>query len=318
MSVWVVDDHEDYLPPAPPTYTLVLRGKRFTLSDSQLRADSPNWLTGHFKSNQRPKTLYEDRKPDVFAVVAEHLAGYEVFPVKGIVGMDEKEAARAVLVEAEFFKLKKLAAKAKEALSKGGSKPTMLWPLRATQKGQFLKFDKLQDFYTFRPGTPSPPDDVLLSKTPVPTVWRFRSLQIRLQPSVCFAPSSGEEGEARFQALFIDPLQFRNIKNLYGKEVFDVEYWDSATQQASVSIDGKKVSLEVFLQWATNPSPQLSKISALRPLSEIFHPELVPKGRLLVTLSVRSAVGYFTSQRMRLLHLDIHSEDQGYGHLLDL
>lgn len=117
------------------------------------------------------------------------------------------------------------------------------------------------------------------------------------------------------QALFLN-LQDRHVVNhLARRELIDVEYWEAGAQQASVLVDGEQISLEILLQWAARPSPALSKVRALQPLTEMFHPELVPRDRLLVTLFVTSAIGYFAGGKLRLMHLTISSRQQGYSHL---
>lgn len=129
-----------HVPPALKQYSrrclphvLVLRGDRFLLSDSQIRFDSPNCFTGRFLSNNYESTLYTDRKPDLFrTVVLEYLSGYDVFPVK-IGSLSDKEAVKAVLAEAEDFKLKKLAEQARFALGNAGVSVPLLWPLRPMQ-----------------------------------------------------------------------------------------------------------------------------------------------------------------------------------------
>ncbi|GAA5903555.1 hypothetical protein JCM6882_002983 [Rhodosporidiobolus microsporus] len=294
-----------------PFHTLVLRGERFVLSETQLRTDSPNWFTGHFLSNDYPDVVYADRKPDILRkVVLEHLSGYEVFPVKGFIGLSEEEAARAVLAEAEYFKLKKLVAKAKEVVHE--ARRTLHWPFKGGPPNEFFRFNSVSELSLTAGASHEAVRAVLWPAAEEHRLYQLSQLQLRITNGSIEGP---EPHAAAFGAIFLDPAIKKLIKAVRGVELLPVEYWEGATHQASVAIDGLQVSLEVLLQWAANPSPSLSKIRALQPLTDLFHPELIPQNRRLLTLYVKSAVGYFASGSLRLVHLNIRSCDQGYSHL---
>ncbi|BGP50656.1 hypothetical protein JCM10450v2_006575 [Rhodotorula kratochvilovae] len=268
-------------PSSPTTYTVVLRDKRFVLSDSQIRFDSPNHFTGVFLGGNGGKdVVYSDRRPLLFPLIVEWLSGYtDFFPVK-VDGLSELEGAKALLVEAEHFKLKKLAARAREA-----AMDVLLWP-----------FKPGDTFFQFTGGAPDFSDHLWdnqsASSDPLfqgnmknVGLWTFRDLQLRTHHLDSYKP-------------------------------IDVEYWDSTSQQASVEIDGKSASLAVLLRWLVDPSPAASKLPALVPLANYLRPELTPKEHRIVTLRVKSAIGYWAKRRLRFAHLVIRTQEQGYGHLV--
>ncbi|GAA5933581.1 hypothetical protein JCM10213_008539 [Rhodosporidiobolus nylandii] len=321
---------------SPPAHTLVLRGERFLLSDTQLRSDSPNWITGRFLAKDRPPTFYADRKPELFrAVVLEHLSGYDVFPLKPLEGMNEEETAKAVLAEAEYFSLKRLAEKARAALSAGRSPGLPLWPYMDTLPNQFFSFDGRLPLFSnlVSLATPASLFKGNLADGAPPRLMRFRNLQLRRAASFPLSnvrtlklprlyrlkPASELHSLPFAHILFLHPLERSAVREYCGdpsQEAAPVHFWNSVSQQASVDVDGKSISLELLLQWAGNPSAQLSNLAQLKPLTAFFHPELVPRARLVVTLAVKGAIGYWSSGCLRILHLEIRSQDQSHGHLL--
>ncbi|BGP42480.1 hypothetical protein JCM10449v2_006485 [Rhodotorula kratochvilovae] len=279
-------------PSSPTTYTVVLRDKRFVLSDSQIRFDSPNHFTGVFLGGNGGKdVVYSDRRPLLFPLIVEWLSGYtDFFPVK-VDGLSELEGAKALLVEAEHFKLKKLAARAREAaMDFTGGAPDFsdhLWDNQSASS-----------------------DPLFQGNMKNVGLWTFRDLQLRTLSS---------DGLPRVQALFLEAAirhAHASTHHLDSYKPIDVEYWDSTSQQASVEIDGKSASLAVLLRWLVDPSPAASKLPALVPLANYLRPELTPKEHRIVTLRVKSAIGYWAKRRLRFAHLVIRTEEQGYGHLV--
>lgn len=70
----------------PQSYTVIVRGETFTLSEAQIRAAPGSLfersLLGDFAEGQS-RTLRLDRTAHVFRMVVDHLSGYDVFPVAG-------------------------------------------------------------------------------------------------------------------------------------------------------------------------------------------------------------------------------------------
>lgn len=96
------------------------------------------------------------------------------------------------------------------------------------------------------------------------------------------------------------------------REPIPVDFWDSKTQQASVTIDQKAISLAVLMKWIASPNKvAVAKDSPLEPLASYFRPEATPQADRIVTIRVHRAAGYIRGN-MRLAHLDIFSNHQGY------
>lgn len=117
---------------SPPSYTVVSREERFTLSDSQIRFDSPNSFTGHFLGGIKgghTSVLYTDRRLLCFPLIQEWLSGYDDFFDKPLGCLSVEETLRALLIEAEHFHLKKLAARTLKELKKASRVvEPMFWP----------------------------------------------------------------------------------------------------------------------------------------------------------------------------------------------
>ncbi|CEL61158.1 hypothetical protein RSOLAG1IB_09800 [Rhizoctonia solani AG-1 IB] len=65
-------------------YTVIIRGKEFLLTQSQIEFDSPNYFTSCFLGNfseSQSRTLKLSRDPDLFQIVINYLCGYTVLPL---------------------------------------------------------------------------------------------------------------------------------------------------------------------------------------------------------------------------------------------
>jgi hypothetical protein len=65
-------------------YTVIIRGKEFLLTQSQIEFDSPNYFTSCFLGNfseSQSRTLKLSRDPDFFQIVINYLCGYTVLPL---------------------------------------------------------------------------------------------------------------------------------------------------------------------------------------------------------------------------------------------
>lgn len=165
----------------------MLRGKAFELSESQIRFDSPNKFTGVFLGgNGGSDVMYSDRRPEYFPIISEWLAGYEdMFPIH-LEGMSEQAATRAILAEAEHFKLKKLAARLKATLK--SAKPLeqpLLWPFTGPQEGTFFRIEpELHDFAGVVKQAGMPRTIFEGPPAAVAQFYWFHDLQVRFVP--CF------------------------------------------------------------------------------------------------------------------------------------
>ncbi|GAA5887916.1 hypothetical protein JCM5296_001495 [Sporobolomyces johnsonii] len=314
-------DHPAPPQAGPPTYTIVLRGKRFVLSASQISFDSPNYFTaaflGGFKETAT-RTIYSDRRPEYFAVIFEHLAGYDVFPVK-LEGLSEEEGAKAILAEAEYFQLDGLADKAKEALdgladkaqeALGRIQLPHLWA-----DGGVLSFvPQVHSFNELCRGGSlngqSGRDVVHAVRRPdePPPLLHFQDLQIELY-----------EPDSEFSMItFLDPLERMTVRGWAGLGTNSVHLHpdNSEAPQVTVSVDGVVLSLPTLVSWASRTSPQAAFLRALQPLEAIFNLNIVPSSAPNPTLRVSSANGYWVSEDcIRLFHMTIKSKDQGYARL---
>ncbi|BGP00463.1 hypothetical protein RTBOTA2_004751 [Rhodotorula toruloides] len=303
--------------PGECTFTVVLRGKHFELSDSsffQIRFDSPNKFTGVFLGgNGGTDIMYSDRRPEYFPIISEWLAGYQdMFPIR-LEGMSDIQAMKAILAEAEHFKLKKLAEKLKTALKLAEPlKQPLLWPYRGYEDGTHFRLQSgVRDI-----------DDVLKKYPdgklrqyftggtfPVECIW-FHHLQLRFD-----CRNLSAEGLPAVSVLFLeDEVQaaidtFRGIE----RQPLPVDFWDSTAQQASARIDKRPISLAVLMKWIASPSKVVvSKDSPLEPLATYFQPEAIPQAHRILTIRVHRVIGYIRGGHMRLAHLDIFSNHQGY------
>ncbi|GAA5860820.1 hypothetical protein JCM1840_001977 [Sporobolomyces johnsonii] len=302
-------------PPAPPqagppTYTIILRNKPFILSTGQIHWDSPNYFTaaflGGFKETAT-RTIYSDRRPEYFPIIYEHLAGYDVFPVR-IEGLGEEEGAKAILAEAEYFQLDGLADKAKEAL--GRSPLPLLWlhpsyePLAFTPqiysfeelcRGRSLNGQSMRDVLH----AVSAPDE------PTPLL-HFQDLLMKL--------SKGYPVQSA-KLTFSNSLERTAIRGWRG-ETSDIVplQWPSSQHQATALVDGVVVSLPTLLSWANKTSPKAASHPALQPLKAYFNDDVVPSSDPMPTLRIVSAIGYWVHKSsICLLHMTIKSKEQGWA-----
>ncbi|GAA5860868.1 hypothetical protein JCM1840_001991 [Sporobolomyces johnsonii] len=299
--------------PGPPTYTIVLRNKPFVLSTGQIHCDSPNYFTAAFLGEfeeAATHTIYSDRRPEYFAVIFEHLAGYDVFPVK-LEGLSEEEGAKAILAEAEYFQLDGLADKAKEAL--GRSQLPLLWPNVGVEPLAFAP--QIHCFNDLCRGESlngqSGRDVVHAVRRPdePPPLLHFRDLQVRL-----IAPDSAQSS----MITFLNSLERMAVRSWRGatSDVVPLQWYSWQAQQATASVDRIVVSLPTFLSWANKTSPKAASLPALQPLEAIFNLNIVPSSVPISTLRIASAIGYWVNENLiRLCHMTIKSKEQGYARL---
>ncbi|CAE6467312.1 unnamed protein product [Rhizoctonia solani] len=65
-------------------YTIIMRGKHFLLTKSQIEFDSPNFFTSCFLgdfSEAKSRTLKLSRDPELFQIIINYLCGYTVLPL---------------------------------------------------------------------------------------------------------------------------------------------------------------------------------------------------------------------------------------------
>ncbi|KAF8601091.1 hypothetical protein BDV93DRAFT_524985 [Ceratobasidium sp. AG-I] len=100
----------------PEKYTVVVGGRTFVLSRSQIERDSPNYFTSHFlsPSNQGLSTntrLEILRDPDIFELVLRYLNGYHVVPIHDRL-VPPKSTPETIVADlqadAEFYQLRGL------------------------------------------------------------------------------------------------------------------------------------------------------------------------------------------------------------------
>ncbi|GAA5915035.1 hypothetical protein JCM6882_006763 [Rhodosporidiobolus microsporus] len=98
----------------PSTFTVHCRDASFTLSQSQFETDSPNYFTACFLSpsssfaESSSRTVHTDRNPLLFALIVEHLSGYDILPLNKEAlpkTMSEETARTNLLKDAEYFQL---------------------------------------------------------------------------------------------------------------------------------------------------------------------------------------------------------------------
>jgi hypothetical protein len=71
-----------------PKYTVIVMGKTFSLTKSQVEFDSPNYFTACFLGDfceAQTRQLELSRDPDLFKLIVRYLCGYSVLP------LDEKQ-----------------------------------------------------------------------------------------------------------------------------------------------------------------------------------------------------------------------------------
>lgn len=115
-------------------------------------------------------------------------------------------------------------------------------------------------------------------------------------------------------ALFIqrDDQDLLTMGGIPGDKPIAVEFWDSATQQASFDVDDKPTTLAVFLRYCASPTAGASKTPALQQLADYLRLDLTPASERIVVLRSKLAVGYWSNDKLRLFHVDVAIDDQGY------
>ncbi|PRQ75981.1 hypothetical protein AAT19DRAFT_13003 [Rhodotorula toruloides] len=157
--------------------------------------------------------------------------------------------------------------------------------------------------------------------SPPPTPVCSESLRLTRTPAHVFSAhrfdcrNLSAEGLPAVSVLFLeDEVQaaidtFRGIE----RQPLPVDFWDSTAQQASARIDKRPISLAVLMKWIASPSKVVvSKDSPLEPLATYFQPEAIPQAHRILTIRVHRVIGYIRGGHMRLAHLDIFSNHQGY------
>ncbi|GAA5903321.1 hypothetical protein JCM5296_005662 [Sporobolomyces johnsonii] len=296
----------------PPTYTIILRGEPFVLSASQIHFDSPNYFTAAFLGGFKEaatRTICSDRRPEYFPIIYEHLAGYDVFPVK-LEGLSEEEGAKAILAEAEYFQLDGLADKAKEAL--GWSPLPLLWLDAAVEPLAFAP--KIHSFKELcRRGSLNGQsgrdvlDAVRDPDEPTPLL-HFQDLLMKLCQRYPVQSS---------KVAFSNSLERTAVRGWRGgtSDIVSLQ-WPSREHQATSSVDGVVISLPRFLWWAAKPSSVDASLPALQPLRATFDLDLAPSSPPIPTLRIASAIGYWVNKDcICLLRMTIKSEEQGWVQL---
>ncbi|CAE6516432.1 unnamed protein product [Rhizoctonia solani] len=65
-------------------YTVIIQDRKFTLTQSQVEFDSPNYFSTRFLGDSRKSQTRQiklDRDPDLFRIILNHLRGYAVLPL---------------------------------------------------------------------------------------------------------------------------------------------------------------------------------------------------------------------------------------------
>jgi hypothetical protein len=99
---------------SPDVFRVIVRGQLFELSRAQITYDAPNLFTSAFLgdfSEAASHTLRLDRDPDLFAIIVDHLSGYEVLPLEQSAvprTMGVEKAMRNLRLDAEYLGLEGL------------------------------------------------------------------------------------------------------------------------------------------------------------------------------------------------------------------
>lgn len=94
-----------------PRFTIVVMGKTFVLTKSQIEFDSPNYFTacflGDFVEAQTRRVEFS-RDPDLFKIIVRYLCGYSVIPLNENqipAGMTATSALVDLRADAAFYQL---------------------------------------------------------------------------------------------------------------------------------------------------------------------------------------------------------------------
>jgi hypothetical protein len=92
-------------------FVVKVRDETFELTEAQLAADSPSFLTtafsGDWQEKQSGSLVLLEQHPDHFRLIVEHLSGYGLFPLDGPTHTHRKRLNN-LKVDAEFFALEGL------------------------------------------------------------------------------------------------------------------------------------------------------------------------------------------------------------------
>lgn len=94
-----------------PKYTIVIMGKTFALTRSQIEFDSPNYFTTCFLGDfveAQTRRVELSRDPDLFKVIVRYLCGYSVVPLPERLvpdGMSVTSALADLRADAAFYQL---------------------------------------------------------------------------------------------------------------------------------------------------------------------------------------------------------------------
>lgn len=93
------------------TFTVTLRGQRFTIYRDQIEFDAPNYFTalflGDFQEAQS-RSVSLSRNPDLFRIIIEYLSGYTVLPLSPSMipsSMTKDTVLENLLRDGEFYQL---------------------------------------------------------------------------------------------------------------------------------------------------------------------------------------------------------------------
>jgi len=97
------------------TYTVIVSGVSFSLSEASIRSDSPDTnllamsLLGDFAEAQ-DRTLVLNRNATTFKLIRDHLAGYTVFPLvpQDYPGMEKSKFMRYLRDDCDYYGLENL------------------------------------------------------------------------------------------------------------------------------------------------------------------------------------------------------------------
>ncbi|GAA5975774.1 hypothetical protein JCM11641_005869 [Rhodosporidiobolus odoratus] len=105
---------------AAEIFTVVCRSTAFTLTREQIETDAPNYFTTAFLdggfAEASSRIIRTDRNPQLFALIFEHLSGYEILPLHPgacPATMSLEAASESLLRDAEYFQLSGLVSRLK-------------------------------------------------------------------------------------------------------------------------------------------------------------------------------------------------------------
>ncbi|KAG9292870.1 hypothetical protein G9A89_016232 [Geosiphon pyriformis] len=124
-------------------FTVIVGGRSFSLSESSIRRDAPNYFTAAFLgsfSETSTQLLVIDRNPILFQLIHEHLQGYDIFSLPTSSGISSRgqldECHNNLLLDAQYYGLSGLIKQLEEIY-----KPTR-YTSRHTYHNPFLMHKK--------------------------------------------------------------------------------------------------------------------------------------------------------------------------------